>query len=354
MAPFIPEDNRKSMGTIFFACGVMLAVSFLASLLEGILVSTTVSELEIFKQKHPHLGKIFAYYWEHSERALAAFLGIDTATTSTISIFLGAMLIKACGEASVLPGSIIITSIEFVFTDILAKMLGIYHRRRLLRWAVYPMRVIVWIMFPISWACSLIVRLFIPRTHGNEDFSDEALILTAKRGVADGVLTSVEGTMLEQTLTLDDVAVETIAQKPIFSLDAAKTVAEIFHQYPEIPYGRIPVYEKEPFNFIGIVRRRDLLQALAADKHQAIVSEFVREMITISWDTKISGALEILLQRFQQISLIRGKDGKPIGVLTIEDIFEYILDRDIFEYDDLSNFSRSDFRKGFAKKISTT
>ncbi|MDR0727860.1 MAG: CNNM domain-containing protein [Puniceicoccales bacterium] len=329
----------------------MLAVSFMSSLFEGILVSTTVSELEIFKQKHPRLGKLFAYYWEHSDRALAAFLGIDTATTSILSIFLGAMFIKTWGEASVLPCSVVITVLEFVFTDILAKMLGIYHRRYLLRWAVYPMRFIVWTMLPISWACSLIVRLFVPRARGNEDFSDETLILTAKRGVADGVLTSVEGTMLEQTLTLDDVAVETIAQKPIFSLDATKTVAEISSKYPEIPYGRIPVYERDQAHFIGVVRRRDLLQALAADRHQAMVGEFVREMVTISWDTKISGALEILLQRFQQIAIISGESGEPIGVLTIEDIFEYILDRDIFEYDDLSNFSRSDFRKGLAKRI---
>ncbi|MDR2341221.1 MAG: CNNM domain-containing protein [Puniceicoccales bacterium] len=341
------------MGTIFFACGIMLLVSFVSSLLEGILVSTTVSELEVFKQKHPRLGKLFAHYWEHSDRALAAFLGIDTATTSILSIFLGAMFIKTWGEASVLPCSVIITVLEFVFTDILAKMLGIYHRRHLLRWAVYPMRFIVWAMFPISWACSLIVRLFVPRAHGDEDFSDETLILTAKRGVAGGVLTSVEGTMLEQTLTLDDVAVETIAQKPIFSLDATKTVAEISSKYPEIPYGRIPVYEKDSAHFIGVVRRRDLLQALAADRHQAMVGEFVREMVTISWDTKISMALEILLQRFQQIAIIAGKDGESIGVLTIEDIFEYILDRDIFEYDDLSNFSRSDFRKGLTKRIST-
>ncbi|MDR2677575.1 MAG: CNNM domain-containing protein [Puniceicoccales bacterium] len=341
------------MGTIFFACGIMLTVSFLASLLEGILISTTVSELEVFKQKYSKLGKFFSHYWEHPDRALAAFLGIDTATTSILSIFLGAMFIKTWGEASVLPCSIIITVIEFIFTDILAKMLGIYHRRHLLRWAIYPMRFVIWIMFPISWVCSSIVRLFVPRGHGNEDFSDETLILTAKRGVADGVLTSVEGTMLEQTLTLDDVAVEAITQKPIFSLDATKTIEEIFHQYPEIPYGRIPVYENESTHFIGVVRRRDLLQALAADRHHALVREFVSEMVTISWDTKISGALEILLQRFQQIAIIGGKNGEPIGVLTIEDIFEYILDRDIFEYDDLSNFSRSDFRKGLARRISS-
>jgi CBS domain containing-hemolysin-like protein len=342
------------MGMIFLACGVMFTVSFLASLLEGILISTTIAELEVFKQKYPRQGKLFAHYWEHPDRALAALLGVDTATTSILSIFLGAMFIKTWGETSVLPCSIVITVVEFVFTDILAKMLGIYHRRHLLRWAVHPMRLIIWIMFPISWACSAVVRLFVPKAHGNEDFSDETLILTAKRGVADGVLTSVEGTMLEQTLTLDDVAVETIAQKPIFSLDAARTVAEVFNQYPEIPYGRIPVYEKEPNHFIGVVRRRDLLQALAADRHRALVRELVSEMVTISWDTKISGALEILLQRFQQIAIIGGKDGEPIGVLTIEDIFEYILDRDIFEYDDLSNFSRSDFRKGMARRVSSS
>jgi CBS domain containing-hemolysin-like protein len=333
------------MLTIFVICSVMFSVSLVASLLEGILISTTVSEVEKFKQQSPHLGMLMEKYRTRPDRPLAALLGIDTATTSILSIFLGSILMETWGESAVLPCSLIVTAIEFVFTDILAKMLGIYHRRQLMRWAVFPIRFIIWVMFPISWLCSCVVRFFIPDAHVNEELSDEVLILTAKRGVADGILTSVEGTMLEQTLTLDDVEVDTIAQKSVFSLETNQTVAEVFRHYPEIPYGRIPVYEGDPSNFIGIVRRRDLLKALAIDKHQLELRELIHETVTICYDTKISAALEILLQRFQQIAIITGKEGQPVGVLTIEDIFEYILDRDIFEYDDLSNFSRSDSHK---------
>jgi CBS domain containing-hemolysin-like protein len=318
----------------------MMIISFIASLLDGILVGATVAEVEVLKKRSPSIGKLFDYYRANFDYVLSALLGLDTIATSLLSMLLGSMILQECGEAAVFPCSLTITIIGFVFTDILPKVVGIYHRRHLLYWSVYPMRLAVWIMFPISWLCSRITRLFIPKKNSlNEELSDESFILTARRGVANGVLSSVEGTMLEQTLTLDDVEVGTITQPTIFSLQISWTVEEVFEKFPEIPYSRIPVYDAHESDFMGIIRRRDLLKALGEDRHKACIEQFVHKALTISSTEKISSTLELLLQNLQQLAIICDEDHVPVGVITIEDIFEYIIGRDITEYDDVSNLS---------------
>ncbi|MDR3117298.1 MAG: CNNM domain-containing protein [Puniceicoccales bacterium] len=325
---------------------LMVGFSFIASLLEGVLVGATVAEVEYLKRDFPRLGQLFESHQSRPDRSLSAILAVDSSATSIGSILLGPLIVANFGENLLVPISVAIAIGAFIFSDILPKTLGIYHRRRLLPWTAIPLHLFIWTMFPVAHVCSKVVDIFLPKKLSNDALSDEALILTARRGVRDGILTSIEGVMVEHTLTLDDVDVAAITQRKIFSIDGARTVGEIFRLFPEIPYGRIPVYEGERNNLVGIVRRRDLLKALANDEHDRPVASLVRKTVVIAHDVKISTALEILLQHFQQIAIIEdGGSHCPVGVLTLEDVFEYIIGRDIFEYDDLSNGSRSDARK---------
>ncbi|MDR3316753.1 MAG: CNNM domain-containing protein [Puniceicoccales bacterium] len=322
-----------------------MALSFVASLLDGVIIGATVAEVESLKEKSPWAGNLFESFQANTDRVLSAVLAIDTGAACICSMLLGSLVENKYGVRMILPFSCFVTVLCFVFTDILPKVLGIYYRKKLLYWSVFPLRIITWIMFPISYVCAKIVDIFLPKKKNNGALSDEAIILTARRGVRDGILSSIEGDMVEHTLTLDDVEVEIITQKKIFSIGAAQTIGQVFRRYPEIPYGRIPVFEGERSNVIGIVHRRELLRALAADEHERTVKSMVRKIVRVPKNAKISSVLEILLQHFQQIALVEGENCAVVGVVTIEDIFEYIIGRDIFEYDDLSNLSRNDARK---------
>lgn len=324
---------------------VMIALSFVASLLDGVLVSATVADVEVLKRKSPKAGRVFEKFQDHPDRPLSAVLAMDTTATTIGSVFLGALVLKHWGESAVIPFSIASTIISFVFSDILPKTLGVFHRRKLLALVIFPIQLVQWTMWPVSILCSLVLRTFLPKNRIHEELSDESIILTAKRGVEDGILSSVEGQMLEHTLTLDDVAVETIVQKKVFSLPKNVTVESVFRKYAEIPYGRIPIYDGPKSNLIGIVRRRDLLKAMAKDHYSDTMESLCRPTVRIPKVAKISSALDILTQHFQQIAIVENEDHRPMGVVTIEDIFEYILGRDIFEYDDISNDTRSDARK---------
>jgi CBS domain containing-hemolysin-like protein len=333
------------MAEIIFILLCMHFLSFIASLLDGVLVGATVAEVEILRTRSPLFGRIFAKHQSHIDRTLSAVLAIDSLSTTIGSVLLGPLIVHHIGPGALVPCSIAIGIAGFVFTDILPKTLGIYCRHKLLYWMVIPLELIVWAMYPLAYLCAKLVNIFLPPARPNHALTDEAFILTAKCGVRDGVLSSIEGEMVEHTLTLDDVDVGTIAQRQIFSVDGRQTVAEFFRKYPEIPYSRIPVHTGNIHELSGIVRRRDLLKALANDEHGRTILSLARKTVSIPADVKISSALETLLHHFQQIGIIVDGSEQPIGVLTIEDIFEYILGRDIFEYDDVSNHSRSDARR---------
>jgi CBS domain containing-hemolysin-like protein len=339
------QEHLPHVAEILLVLFIMLSFSFGASLLDGIFVGATVAEVEALKNRSPRLGKLFESFQKHTDMSLSAVLAIDTGATCICSIVLGSLMEVHYGEKSVMPFSFVVAVVGFILTDILPKVLGIYYRRRLIYWSVYPLRIIICIMYPIASICAKIVDVFLPKNRQNSPLSDEAIILTARRGVRDGVLTSIEGDMVEHSLTLDDLDVESISSKKIFSINGNQTIEDVFKKYPEMPHARIPVFAGERTNFIGIVRRRDMLEALAGDEHSRSVKSLVKNVVRIPKDAKISNALEILLQHFQQIALIEDASHAVIGVLTIEDIFEYVIGREIFEYDDLASTSREDSRR---------
>src|SRR5207244_4289262 len=109
---------------------------------------------------------------------------------------------------------------------------------------------------------NFIVRLFIPFPP-KSPISDEQIILLAERGAQEGTLTISESSIIANALTLDDVRVGQLMtpRSVLTTLSRNATVGEVFRDFPNIPFARIPVYQKNLDDIVGIVRRRDLLKA---------------------------------------------------------------------------------------------
>ncbi len=192
-------------------------------------------------------------------------------------------------------------------------------------------------LLPITYICNLVVRLFIrgtPEVH----HSDEEILLLAERGAQQGTLTKSESSIIANALSLDNVRVSTIMtpRTVVTALRRNASVSDVFREFPSLPFGRMPVYGKNIDDIVGFVRRRDLLKAKANDQDGVLVEQLMSETHFIPETVAVAQGLQLCLKVHTKMLVVVDEFGATAGVLTMEDIIEHILGREIFEKDDMA------------------
>jgi CBS domain containing-hemolysin-like protein len=168
--------------------------------------------------------------------------------------------------------------------------------------------------------------------------SDEEIILLAERSAKEGKLSPTESRMIANALSLDEILVSEVMtpRTVVTALDAASSVAEVFAEHKNIPFARIPVYQENFDHVVGLVRRRDLLKAKANDQDAELVGNLKQEIHFIPETVTCAAALQMCLKTHQQLLVVVDEFGSIAGVITMEDIMEHIIGREIFEKDDVA------------------
>ena len=111
----------------------------------------------------------------------------------------------------------------------------------------------------------------------------------------------------------------------VTALDETSTVGEVFKDFKNIPFARLPVYNDNIDGITGVVRRRDLLSAMARDEHDLSVSALKQEALVIPENASAADALQVFLKNHQQLAVSVDEYGSVAGVITMEDIIEALL-----------------------------
>ena len=214
---------------------------------------------------------------------------------------------------------------------------GVAHRRALQPYVVYPIAWLRRVLFPVTWLCALVVRPFVgppAKLHG----SSEEIILLAERGAQEGTLSKSESSIIANALSLDNVRVgEIMTPRTVVSaLNRSLSVADVFRDHPTLHFGRMPVFGKNMDDIVGIVRSRDLLKAKAHDQDAGLVEHFMQEAQFIPETASVGNALQVCLKTHNKLLVVVDEFGSTSGVVTMEDVIEHLLGREIFDKDDVA------------------
>jgi len=105
-------------------------------------------------------------------------------------------------------------------------------------------------------------------------------------------------------------------------------------------FSRIPIYDKEIFNIIGVLHVFDLLRVLP-DESDETVGKYARTPVFYIPETKRASELLIEMQKKGiQIAVAVDEYGGAVGVVTIEDLLEEIVGEIEDEYDQEKRYRR--------------
>jgi CBS domain containing-hemolysin-like protein len=320
-----------------FVIILTVGTSFLCSLFESIVLSTTIAEIEALKKMRPRRGAVLEYLKREIDATISAILTLNTAANSLGSVAVGALAVHFYSTSTVLGISIAFGAILLIFSEVLPKNIGIAHRRELQPYVVYPIAWMRRVLLPVTWVCALVVRPFVgppAPLHG----SSEEIKLLAERGAQEGTLTKSESSIIANALSLDNVRVSEIMtpRTVVTALNRSASVGEVFRDHPTLPFGRMPVFGKNLDDILGIVRSRDLLKAKAHDQDAGLVEQFMQEAQFIPETATLEDALQVSLKTHNKLLVVVDEFGATSGVVTMEDVIEHLLGREIFDKDDVA------------------
>lgn len=325
------------MSWLILAIVVTLSISFICSLLEGLVLSTTVAEIEALKKTRPRRGQVLEIIKHEIDGTLSAILTLNTMANGLGSVVIGALGAKLVGPETLVAVTIVFGIGLLVAGEVLPKNVGVVYRQQLQPHIVYPLWWLRRILSPITYLCNAFVRLFV-RQDTPTYSSDEEIILLAERGARHGTLSKSESNIIANALSLDDVRVSEIMtpRTVVTALRKNATVGEVFREFPNLPFGRMPVYGRNLDDIVGLARRRDLLKSKANDQDSDLVEKLMHEAHFVPDTATAANALQVFLQTHQQLIVVVDEFGATAGVVTMEDVMELLIGREIFEKDDMA------------------
>ncbi|WOO41736.1 hemolysin family protein [Rubellicoccus peritrichatus] len=323
------------MTALIIAVLFTLGVSAFCSLLEAMILSTSTTDIEGLKKSHSKRGIMLERFREDIEETSSAILGLNTVANTAGASVSGALAIHSFGQENMILFSTFLVLAILILSEVIPKNIGVLYRAQLLPWMIYPLHAVRTIMLPISFLCSKIV-LLVAGKRQTDEVSDQEIILLAEKGEKEGNISKDESSIISGALSLDEVRVEDLMtpRTVVLAFQKDATIGEVFAEHSNIPFARLPVFNENMDDIVGMVRRRDLLKAKAEDRDQITVDELKRGIIFVPEQTSVANALKQFLKEHQQLAAVVDEFGSVVGVVTMEDVIEQIIGQEIWETDD--------------------
>lgn len=325
------------MSALIVAVIFTITISALCSLLEAMILSTTTGDIEALKKSHPKLGNLLEHFRTDLEETTSAILSLNTIANTLGATLVGGLAAQIFGDNKLIYFSIGMTIGILIFSEVIPKNIGVIYRSWMQRVLIRPLQWIRMIMRPVSYLCKIAVLLIVPR-RAVQNVSDDDIRLLAEKSEKDGNLTEDEREIISNALSLDEIPIEEIMtpRTVVYALEQSQTVGKVFDAEQNIPFARIPIYDRSIDSITGVVRRRDLLKAKAHDQDSLVIKEMMIDPIFVLGTRTAADALKVFLKSNQQLAIVLDEYGSIEGVITMEDVIEHILGKEIFEKDDVA------------------
>src|SRR6185295_3155686 len=180
-----------------------VGLSFICSLFEAVMLSTTMADIQALKRRHPRLGELLETMKQSVGQTISAILTLNTLANTLGSLLVGSIAAKLLNDTQLGILTAALTATILVISEVLPKILGVAYSKTLQPYVVYPLWWLRRLLLPVTYLSNLVVRPFIPATHDSHE-SDEEIILLAERGAQQGTLSKSESSIITNALALDD------------------------------------------------------------------------------------------------------------------------------------------------------
>ena len=270
---------------------------------------------------------------ERPERMIGVILIGNNLVNILASAIATVIALRLFGDAGIVIATISLTLIVLIFAEITPKTVAALYPERFAFPASFVLTGLLKVLYPLVWLVNQVAGLLLKilgmdpnRTADDRLNSDELRTLVDEAGQ---LIPDHHQGMLLNILDLELTTVEDIMipRGEIFALDINDSLEHILDQLKNCSYTRLPVYEDDIDNIIGVLHMRNLGKFLSGNKQ--FTKKALRHIIRAPMFTPEGTGLHMQLVNFQKetrrIAIVVDEYGAVMGLVTLEDILEEIV-----------------------------
>ena len=313
-----------------------LALSFLCSILEAVLLSTPLSFISMKENQGNKTATLMKQYKNNVDKPVGAILSLNTIAHTIGSAGVGAESNKLFGEEYFGIISAILTLLILVLSEIIPKTIGASYWRQLAMTSTKIIRILIFITYPLVILSELITKIFSPKGNQTTMSRDEVSAMVDV-GTSEGIFKESESKIIKSCIRLSSVKAEQI-MTPFIVVESANenlTVKE-FYDLKSWNFSRIPVYGSDKEYISGYIMKDDVLKELSDDNFNTTLFNLARPILSFREDDSAYCIWEKMLEKREHLSIIVDEYGCLRGVVSMEDIIETMTGVEIVDEDDVA------------------
>lgn len=314
------------------ALGVLLLFNIFFAISETSLFALKPLDRLRLKQESPSRGKMVEELLSQSHRLLITIiLGVEFVTILA-SIVGTSLAITWWGDQGKWLALVVISPSLLLFGEIIPKSLALTFPTRLaprvapcVRWAITlftPLRVIL-----VQLSRGVLVTLGFRPDLQVPAVQQEDFMRMVDESFQGGMIAALERDFIQNLLSFGEVRVSQIMvpRPDIFCLPLDMPVHQMVRAVKKSRYSRIPIYEDEPGNVLGILHAKELLHLCTRqDCNPEMVRNILRAPYYVPENKKAFDLLTELQSQRLRLALVVDEYGTLVGLVTVEDLLEQL------------------------------
>jgi len=189
----------------------------------------------------------------------------------------------------------------------------------------------------LSVSTNAVVRLLGYDPHADEEsLTEEEIRMMVDVGGEKGVIEDVQKEMINNIFEFDDLDAGDIMthRTDMTAVDVNDPIMDVVKTAIDSGYSRIPVFDDDPDNIIGIIYVKDLLRYIGTDLPKHAMRKIMRTPMYVPESKSCGDLFKEMTSKHTQMAVVVDEYGGTAGLGTIEDIIEANVGNIQDEYDD--------------------
>lgn len=323
---------------------ILLIFSGLFSSAETSLTTVSLYKMKALAEEGNRRAAVVLSLMENPGKVLSAILignNIVNIASSSLATVLATNLF---GSAAVGIATGILTVLILLFGEITPKNLATIYNEKFALFYAIPIKVLSIILTPVIWVldklCNFIYWILrVDKSAMNKQMTESELRTIVNVSHEDGVIEGEEKDMITNVVDFgDSIAKEVMIPRTditMASVDAS--YEEVLGLFMEEQFSRLPIYEENKENIIGILHMKDLFfyrEVEATEKRPFQIRSIMREPYYTYEYQKTSNIMDEMRKNSVSITIVLDEYGAAAGMITLEDLLEEIVGEIRDEYDE--------------------
>lgn len=249
---------------------------------------------------------------------------VNIASASLATVLFVSMLGNELGPSI---STLVTTVIVLVFGEVTPKSIAKESPESFAMFSAPFLRILVKILTPANFLFKQWKRLIslVVKTSGEEAITEEELLTIVEEAEQGGCIDKEESALIQNAIEFNELEAMDIftPRVDVIAIPNDTPKDDIAKLFAKTGYSRLPVYEENIDNIIGILYQKDFYNYMVPNDD--VLENHIRPVLFITKNRNIGDLLKELQNKKMHIAVILDEFGCTVGIITLEDILEELV-----------------------------